>query len=531
MSLAHLGPHAPPPLPFRRRGCEEPISLGLAQRGYARVVSGSVCVEKVYRRPPLVERQLSDCAPLPRPPAASDVSTQAPSTAATSSAASSRSSSSRRKPSRKRSSSSRKSADKPPRVDLACARKNADILETTNGKGGVAVWVLVKEDIEARMSRLKTGQWLSHIPGMQEACGKNSLAKALQKASCIFWPRSWRLPQDPLQDIADELSAERSIVLIVKPDAGAHGQGIALVKTSAALKKEVQRMLQPAAIVQEYIDKPLLLDGFKWDARIYALVLTVGDSFRCFLASEGLVRVCVEPYEKPKERNLHRLTSHLTNYSLSKFSDKFVFSEDPLDATRGCKRTLTAVLGKLAEDGLLSQPVEETWKLLEQLTQETVSAMWTSLPTEAVDGSWNTFHILGLDVLFDEKGKPWLMEVNNNPSLSIDCVRPLEAQSRAEVNAIFAAAKKEAQQKMQVEGAGEGKQEKLSKWGRPCRCNAHPRPHAHHMCPVDVHIKLPIVEGTLSIVQMAEACRAATGFAPAAMSRESWATGTVFRPV
>lgn len=29
------------------------------------------------------------------------------------------------------------------------------------------------------------------------------------------------------------------------------------------------------------------------------------------------------------------------------------------------------------------------------------------------------FHILGLDVLVDKKHKPWIMEINANPSLNI----------------------------------------------------------------------------------------------------------------
>ena len=40
----------------------------------------------------------------------------------------------------------------------------------------------------------------------------------------------------------------------------------------------------------------------------------------------------------------------------------------------------------------------------------------------------NCFHIIGLDVIMDEQGKPWILEINANPSLNI------EAKSQKEKN-------------------------------------------------------------------------------------------------
>ena len=56
-------------------------------------------------------------------------------------------------------------------------------------------------------------------------------------------------------------------------------------------------------IVQEYIDKPFLVDGYKCDMRIYVLV-TSCDPLRIFLYNDGLLRMGTEHYVHPSDHNI-----------------------------------------------------------------------------------------------------------------------------------------------------------------------------------------------------------------------------------
>lgn len=74
-------------------------------------------------------------------------------------------------------------------------------------------------------------------------------------------------------------------------------------------------------VVQRYIDSPLLINGLKFDLRIYVIITGVSNGeIHAYLAEEGLVRFCTEPYQKPSVKNYEKTFMHLTNYSLNKQS-------------------------------------------------------------------------------------------------------------------------------------------------------------------------------------------------------------------
>jgi hypothetical protein len=50
-------------------------------------------------------------------------------------------------------------------------------------------------------------------------------------------------------------------------------------------------------VIQRYISNPLLLNGYKFDLRIYVVVTGMKEGkIHAFLADEGLARFCTEKY-------------------------------------------------------------------------------------------------------------------------------------------------------------------------------------------------------------------------------------------
>mmetsp|Transcript_1922 Transcript_1922/g.2695 ORF Transcript_1922/g.2695 Transcript_1922/m.2695 type:complete len:81 (-) Transcript_1922:400-642(-) len=75
-------------------------------------------------------------------------------------------------------------------------------------------------------------------------------------------------------------------------------------------------------VVQEYINKPFLMERMKFDLRLYVLVIGI-DPMRIYLSREGLARLSTKLYEEVDDRNVEDMTMHLTNYAINKNSAKF----------------------------------------------------------------------------------------------------------------------------------------------------------------------------------------------------------------
>mmetsp|Transcript_19225 Transcript_19225/g.29474 ORF Transcript_19225/g.29474 Transcript_19225/m.29474 type:complete len:154 (+) Transcript_19225:468-929(+) len=107
-------------------------------------------------------------------------------------------------------------------------------------------------------------------------------------------------------------------------------------------------------VVQRYLDSPLLLNGYKFDLRVYVIVAGLTpDTMRAYVADEGLARFCTVPYEKPSSSNYRKACMHLTNYSVNKVSSDFVNDMEQVDnftdINDNSKRTLSSLFKELEQ--------------------------------------------------------------------------------------------------------------------------------------------------------------------------------------
>ncbi|ETO27822.1 hypothetical protein RFI_09311 [Reticulomyxa filosa] len=85
------------------------------------------------------------------------------------------------------------------------------------------------------------------------------------------------------------------------------------------LEIEIREKTDQSLALQEYNDRPLLLNGFKFDFRMFAIVTSL-EPFEFYVSREreGLARICTSKYQSPNLANYQNTCMHLTNFHVNK---------------------------------------------------------------------------------------------------------------------------------------------------------------------------------------------------------------------
>ncbi|XP_017147657.1 tubulin polyglutamylase ttll6 [Drosophila miranda] len=264
---------------------------------------------------------------------------------------------------------------------------------------------------------MKRFQQINHFPGMMEICRKDLLSRNLNRMLKMYpgdyriFPKTWLMPTDAY-DVATYASKHKR-TYILKPYSSGRGRGIWITPDLRTVSKREK------LICQTYIERPLLIDGFKFDLRVYTLITSV-DPLRIFVYNEGLARFATHKYVAPTLGNSHNVYMHLTNYCLNRRNSNYNVGEG---TDGGSKRKLSAFNKWLTEH---NYDVPEFWASVDDAIVKTIISAWPVLKHNyhvcfpRHDKIQGCFQLLGFDILVDWKLKPFILEVNHTPSLSAD---------------------------------------------------------------------------------------------------------------
>ncbi|CAD8074759.1 unnamed protein product [Paramecium primaurelia] len=271
------------------------------------------------------------------------------------------------------------------------------------------------------LGKMQPHQKINHFPGMYSLARKNHLGKNLMKMrkqfpnDYKFFPQTWLLPAE-YGDFKNQFVKGKVRTFIVKPEASCQGRGIFLTRNINDINPTDHY------VAQRYMHRPFLIDGLKFDLRVYVL-LAGTNPMRIYVYQDGLVRFATESYVTPTTNNLEDVCMHLTNYAINKENPNFIFNNDANKTDIGHKRSIKSVFSKLQEEG---HNIQKLWQDMYNLFIKTFCSVQPILSHHykscQPDNYANNmcFEILGFDIFLNDKLNPFLLEVNHTPSFTTD---------------------------------------------------------------------------------------------------------------
>ena len=216
-----------------------------------------------------------------------------------------------------------------------------------------------------------------------------------------YFPLTFILPNEYSRFIDTFMHQDyKKCVWICKPSASSRGRGIYLLSGISELNYSTQ------VVVQRYLPDPYLIGGYKWDLRIYVLVTSVCP-LRIYIYNEGLCRFSTEKFDMA---GIDNMFSHLTNTSINKHAPN-VHTNKSVVGT-GSKWSLAQLKAHL-------ESKNKNWDMLWFKIKLIAMTTFINMPSSVPDYS-HCFELFGIDIIVDSKLKPWLLEVNCEPALSVD---------------------------------------------------------------------------------------------------------------
>ena len=206
---------------------------------------------------------------------------------------------------------------------------------------------------------------------------------------------------------------------LIKPQTGSLGKGIYIFQN---LKKTPEKFL-----LTKYINHPHLINGYKYDFRVYALITGVAP-LKLYFYKEGMVRFASKKYSLEKN-DLKDSYRHLTNIFINKQNKNYI-SADEVDTEEGYKWSLTAYKNYCEKNNISYKKIRKQMSDIIIKSFITVHSQFVNKIKKSNAKYSTFFQIYGFDFIVDENLKVFLLEINDRPSLLMGDINDYKLKPR-----------------------------------------------------------------------------------------------------
>ncbi|XP_005191690.2 probable tubulin polyglutamylase ttll-15 [Musca domestica] len=256
--------------------------------------------------------------------------------------------------------------------------------------------------MKERMKRLENYQIVNHFPG----CGFLTNKVDLSTSALLFLPRAFRLPSQK-DEFLEYTRLNPSALFVEK-----HNEHRHIVIRSP----EEINLNSTTSFVQEYIQNPYLVDGYKFDMGVYVVITSVNPLRIYMYSGDVLFRYCPVKYHPFDASNI----------------DKYIVGDDYLPTWQvpSLIKYYSQFGGSMrsAFDAYVrDQQMDPTgiWVQVEDIIRRTILEKERDIVN--ILRSYKTrnfFDLMRFDLIVDKNLKVYLMEANMSPNLSSAHFKP-----------------------------------------------------------------------------------------------------------
>lgn len=256
--------------------------------------------------------------------------------------------------------------------------------------------------VESEINKLSfnnKNKYVFGISGSDNIASKNNLWKIIKthnsfEEACKIMPTTYLLYDNDDMNIFKKKYNKNKIYILKKNLQ--RKLGLKLVKDD--LPTILKSVKDNYKIVQEYIENPLLINGYKLNLRVYLIVVCNNSIKQLFLHKSGKCLYTPQPYNQ----DTLEFNTNITSYK----QDKSIYDKNPL--------TYEQLLTYLGNNKYNSELADNNIKTVMTKTANAIKHHLCNIPNL---NKVTTFQLFGVDILLNDKLDAWLLEINKGPNM------------------------------------------------------------------------------------------------------------------